>query len=87
MLRRLKENVNIKLPSRKEVTFLVPLTQTQIELYKKLLLVGLDDDAIDIILNNEKNNEKKNSYKMDVVVDSSMKSGFYYLLFILLLSF
>lgn len=49
MLRRLKENVSIKLPSRKEVTLLVSLTQQQVDLYKQLLC-GLDASTIEIVM-------------------------------------
>lgn len=49
MLRRLKENVAIKLPSRKEVTILVSLTDRQCELYKQLLC-GLDAGTIDVVM-------------------------------------
>jgi SWI/SNF-related matrix-associated actin-dependent regulator of chromatin subfamily A member 5 len=49
MLRRLKENVSIKLPSRKEVTLLVNLTPQQVDLYKQLLC-GLDASTIDTVM-------------------------------------
>ncbi len=51
MLRRLKENITIKLPSRREVTILVPLTGQQIELYKQLLSDGLDGNMIETVMN------------------------------------
>ena len=49
MLRRLKEHVAIELPSRKEITVLVPLTDRQIGLYKALLC-GLDSNTIDTVM-------------------------------------
>ena len=49
MLRRLKENINIKLPSKKEVTIVVPLTDVQKEWYKRLLL-GLDESTIETVM-------------------------------------
>ena len=48
MLRRIKEEVAIKLPSRREVTILVPLTPKQIGWYKQLLC-GLDAERRRII--------------------------------------
>jgi SWI/SNF-related matrix-associated actin-dependent regulator of chromatin subfamily A member 5 len=50
MLRRIKENVAIKLPSKKEITILVPLTETQ-KMWYKQLLCGLDESAIEVVLN------------------------------------
>eukprot|EP00606_Chrysophyceae_sp_TOSAG23-5_P001106 GSChrysophyteH2.ASY1.ANO1.722.1 assembled CDS len=44
MLRRLKEHVSLSLPSRKEITILVPLTDMQTALYKHILC-GLDGEA------------------------------------------
>lgn len=49
MLRRIKENVDINLPNRKELTILVPLTKQQIELYKQLLC-ALDSDTIETVM-------------------------------------
>lgn len=49
MLRRVKEQVNIKLPSKREITVLVSLTDQQIELYKQLLC-GLDSSTIEIVM-------------------------------------
>lgn len=49
MLRRIKENVSIKLPSKKEITILVPLTETQKTWYKQLLC-GLDEGAIEVVM-------------------------------------
>jgi superfamily II DNA or RNA helicase len=50
MLRRVKDNVAIRLPNRKELTMLVPLTEQQILLYKALL-TGLDADMLNSIMN------------------------------------
>jgi SWI/SNF-related matrix-associated actin-dependent regulator of chromatin subfamily A member 5 len=49
MLRRVKEQVDIKLPSRKEVTLLVNLTTQQIDLYKQILC-GLDASMIEVVM-------------------------------------
>lgn len=49
MLRRVKEQVDIKLPSRKEVTLLVNLTTQQIDLYKQILC-GLDASTIEVVM-------------------------------------
>merc|ERR1711871_399844 len=49
MLRRLKENINIKLPSKKEVTIVVPLTDVQKEWYKRLLC-GLDESTLETVM-------------------------------------
>jgi coenzyme F420-reducing hydrogenase delta subunit len=57
MLRRLKEHVAIKLPSRKEVTLLVCLTNQQIELYKQLLC-GLDSNTIEIVMREADQNDQ-----------------------------
>jgi len=50
MLRRIKENVSIKLPSKKEITILVPLTEVQKTWYKQLLC-GLNECAIEVVMN------------------------------------
>merc|ERR1711871_1009659 len=55
MLRRLKENIDIKLPSKKEVTILVPLTSTQKEWYKRLLC-GLDEGTIETVMSAKTDN-------------------------------
>lgn len=49
MLRRVKEQVDIKLPSRKEVTLLVNLTTQQVDLYKQILC-GLDASTIEVVM-------------------------------------
>jgi len=49
MLRRIKDKVNIKLPSRRELTVLVPLTKNQISWYEQLLC-GLDSDTIETVM-------------------------------------
>jgi SWI/SNF-related matrix-associated actin-dependent regulator of chromatin subfamily A member 5 len=49
MLRRIKDNVALKLPSRRELTILVPLTSQQIELYKQVLC-SLDSDTIETVM-------------------------------------
>ena len=49
MLRRVKDQVAISLPSRRELTVLVPLTKRQVEWYKKLLC-GLDSDVIETVM-------------------------------------
>merc|ERR1711871_1174432 len=55
MLRRLKENIDIKLPSKKEVTILVPLTSTQKEWYKRLLC-GLDEGTTETVMSAKTDN-------------------------------
>lgn len=50
MLRRIKEHVNIVLPSKKEITLVVPLTSKQVDWYK-YVLSGLDDRLVDIVMN------------------------------------
>ena len=50
MLRRIKENISIKLPSKKEITILVSLTENQKAWYKHLLC-GLDENSIQIVMN------------------------------------
>jgi SWI/SNF-related matrix-associated actin-dependent regulator of chromatin subfamily A member 5 len=54
MLRRVKDQVNIVLPSRKEITMLVPLTSYQVEVYKQLLC-GLDSDTIETVMRESSN--------------------------------
>lgn len=49
MLRRIKDQVDIKLPGRREVTLLVSLTDRQVELYKQLLC-GLDASTIEVVM-------------------------------------
>jgi SWI/SNF-related matrix-associated actin-dependent regulator of chromatin subfamily A member 5 len=49
MLRRVKDQVAITLPSRRELTVLVPLTDAQVEWYKRLLC-GLDADVIETVM-------------------------------------
>ena len=49
MLRRVKDQVAISLPSRRELTVLVPLTKRQVEWYKRLLC-GLDSDVIETVM-------------------------------------
>jgi SWI/SNF-related matrix-associated actin-dependent regulator of chromatin subfamily A member 5 len=49
MLRRVKDQVAIKLPSKREMTVLVPLTDNQIAWYKQLLC-GLDPDTIEMVM-------------------------------------
>jgi SWI/SNF-related matrix-associated actin-dependent regulator of chromatin subfamily A member 5 len=49
MLRRVKDQVAIKLPSKREATILVPLTESQIAWYKQLLC-GLDADTIEMVM-------------------------------------
>ena len=46
MLRRLKDHIAITLPSRKELTVLVPLTDKQTSLYKRVLC-GVDPSALE----------------------------------------
>mmetsp|Transcript_3589 Transcript_3589/g.8168 ORF Transcript_3589/g.8168 Transcript_3589/m.8168 type:complete len:1295 (-) Transcript_3589:416-4300(-) len=53
MLRRLKEHVAIKLPSRREVTLLVPLTRQQHSLYKQLLC-SLDSSTLEVVMRDSK---------------------------------
>lgn len=52
MLRRLKENVAISLPSRREITMLVPLTEQQKAFYRQLLC-SLDASTLDAIMSSE----------------------------------
>jgi SWI/SNF-related matrix-associated actin-dependent regulator of chromatin subfamily A member 5 len=49
MLRRVKDQVAISLPSRRELTVLVPLTGRQVVWYKRLLC-GLDSDVIETVM-------------------------------------
>ena len=49
MLRRVKDQVAISLPSRRELTVLVPLTDQQVDWYKRLLC-GLDADVIETVM-------------------------------------
>ena len=49
MLRRIKDQVAIKLPSRREITVLVPLTPQQVEIYTNMIC-GLDHELIDIVM-------------------------------------
>lgn len=56
MLRRVKDQVDIVLPSRRELTVVVPLTKRQIELYKQLLC-GLDSNTIEIVMRESENKE------------------------------
>lgn len=49
MLRRLKDHVNIRLPSKKEITLLVHLTEQQSSWYKHLLC-GLDEHLIEVVM-------------------------------------
>jgi SWI/SNF-related matrix-associated actin-dependent regulator of chromatin subfamily A member 5 len=54
MLRRLKDHVNIKLPSKKEITLVVSLTERQTEWYKQLLC-GLDQNLIEVVMKESEN--------------------------------
>ena len=58
MLRRLKEHVAITLPSRRELTVLVPLTEHQKLLYKHLLC-GLDKGTMDVVMAENANNQQE----------------------------
>ena len=49
MLRRVKDQVDVQLPNRKELTILVPLTDMQKAMYKQLLC-GLGQDAIEMVM-------------------------------------
>lgn len=49
MLRRVKDQIDIRLPNRKELTILVPLTEQQVRLYKQLLC-GLDAETVDAVM-------------------------------------
>ena len=49
MLRRVKDQVDVQLPNRKELTILVPLTDMQKAMYKQLLC-GLGDDVIEMVM-------------------------------------
>ncbi len=60
MLRRVKDQVNIVLPSRKEITMLVPLTSYQVEVYKQLLC-GLDSDTIETVMRESSNHTNASS--------------------------
>jgi SNF2 family DNA or RNA helicase len=61
MLRRIKDQVNLSLPSRREITVLVPLTQQQIFWYKNLLH-GLDQDTIETVMKETENNMNVNDH-------------------------
>ena len=52
MLRRIKEQVKIELPSRRETTVLVPLTERQVFWYKHMIC-GVDDELVDIVMGTE----------------------------------
>lgn len=54
MLRRLKDQVNIKLPSKKEITVVVSLTDRQTEWYKQLLC-GLEQNLIEVVMKESEN--------------------------------
>lgn len=49
MLRRVKSDISVKLPPRKELSMVVPLTDCQITWYKQLL-ASMDADIIDVIV-------------------------------------
>jgi len=49
MLRRVKDQVDVQLPNRRELTILVPLTEEQKRLYKQLLC-GLGEDVIEAVM-------------------------------------
>lgn len=52
MLRRVKDQVDVRLPNRKELTILVPLTEEQKKLYRQLLC-GLGQEVIDAVMHGE----------------------------------
>ena len=79
MLRRIKDKVNIKLPSRREVTVLVPLTKNQISWYEQLIC-GLDSDTIETVMRESSkpiasNATSQNSLQALVETESSKKSS------------
>lgn len=49
MLRRVKDQVDVQLPNRRELTILVPLTEEQKRLYKQLLC-GLGEEVIEAVM-------------------------------------
>ena len=52
MLRRVKDQVDVQLPNRRELTLLVPLTDMQKRLYKQLLC-GLGQEVIEMVMTSE----------------------------------
>lgn len=54
------QHVAIKLPSRRELTLLVPLTQQQHELYKQYLC-SLDSSTLEVVMREEPNNSASRS--------------------------
>jgi SWI/SNF-related matrix-associated actin-dependent regulator of chromatin subfamily A member 5 len=73
MLRRVKDQVAISLPSRRELTVLVPLTSRQVEWYKRLLC-GLDSDAIETVMRESTNALANGVDSMDVGDGSSISA-------------
>jgi SWI/SNF-related matrix-associated actin-dependent regulator of chromatin subfamily A member 5 len=73
MLRRLKEHVAIKLPSRKEVTLLVSLTEQQNELYRHLLC-SLDSNTIEIVMREADSHMSRTSSMTDIRKASSLNN-------------
>jgi SWI/SNF-related matrix-associated actin-dependent regulator of chromatin subfamily A member 5 len=73
MLRRVKDQVAISLPSRRELTVLVPLTSRQVEWYKRLLC-GLDSDAIETVMRESTNALQNGVESMDVEEGSSISA-------------
>ena len=79
MLRRIKDKVNIKLPSRREVTVLVPLTKNQVDWYEQLLC-GLDSDTIETVMREStkpitSNSSSQNSLQALATTNSSQSNG------------
>ena len=68
MLRRVKDQVAISLPSRRELTVLVPLTERQVEWYKRLLC-GLDIDVIETVM------RESVAVAVPVINDSEVTNG------------
>jgi SWI/SNF-related matrix-associated actin-dependent regulator of chromatin subfamily A member 5 len=79
MLRRLKDQVKISLPSRKEITVIVALTPIQIDWYKHLLC-GLDTETIETVMNEsnkeiESNSISRTSSSVEIANSSSSSSS------------
>jgi SWI/SNF-related matrix-associated actin-dependent regulator of chromatin subfamily A member 5 len=73
MLRRIKDQVAIKLPSKKEITIMVPLTEQQIAWYKQLIC-GLDSDTIDVVMRESDKEKEKTTEKTKAIEDGNNNS-------------
>eukprot|EP01038_Epipyxis_sp_PR26KG_P004667 gene4667-6556_t len=73
MLRRVKDQVNVHLPSRRELTILVPMTPLQIELYKQLLY-GLDCDIIETVMKETEKAKLIDNIENQVITNDSISN-------------